>query len=221
MGSKAKRMVDRMLEQFHLLYATTIQHNITEMRRIMTGTKVEVLSPFDVSANVHARLKSLDPVENARIRAMAYYRKMGIPSFAVESGLYIDGLPEEEQPAARYRKFRGIRLSDSDCLDYYSTTASRLGGSVKAMFLSAVCLVVSDDMVYELCDGSISARPFLLTNKAHPKQLAGNPFASLAVDPDTGKYWADDPSVLVNWDLTNAYRDFFTQALKDLNESLF
>lgn len=207
-----------MLEQFHLLYATKIERNIEEMRRIMAGTGIEILSPFDVSANVHVQLKSLDPAENARTRAIAYYKKMGIPSFAVESGLYIDGLPEEEQPAARYRKFRGIRLSDSDCLDYYSTTASRLGGGVKAMFLSAVCLVITEDMVYERCDGGVSAKPFLLTGKAHPKRISGNPFASLAVDPDTGKYWADDLSALVNWDLTNAYRDFFAQSFKHLEK---
>ena len=55
-------------------------------------------------------------------QAMAYYKKMGIPSFAVESGLYIEGLPEEKQPAAQYRKYRGIRLSDEDCIDSVSYT---------------------------------------------------------------------------------------------------
>lgn len=205
-----------MLEQYHLLYVTAIEDNVSRMRRITTGTGIEILSTADLSINVHVRAKSLDPMENARLKAKAYYKKSGVPTLAVESGLYIDGLPEEEQPAAQYRKFRGIRLTDRDCIDYYSTLSSRLGGQVKAMFLSAACLVLTDDLVCERCDGSVSAQPFLLSAKAHPKQISGQPFASLAVKLEDGRYWADDLDAVVDWNMTNGYRDFFAQALKQL-----
>ena len=124
-----------MLQQFHLLYANSREEDIRRMKQIMAGTGIEIFSPYEVGARVHVKTKGLDPVENARIKAMAYYQKMGIPSIAVESGLYIEGLPEEEQPAAQYRKYKGIRLSDEDCIDYYCALANRIGKQIKAMFL--------------------------------------------------------------------------------------
>ena len=41
-----------------------------------------------------------DPLENARQKALAYYRICGQPVFSQDSGLYIEGLPKERQPGA-------------------------------------------------------------------------------------------------------------------------
>ena len=203
-----KKDGNNMMQQFHLLYASDREEDIRRMKQMMAGTGIEIFSPYEVGARVHVKTKSLDPVENARTKAMAYYKKMGSPSFAVESGLYIEGLPEEKQPAAQYRKYRGIRLSDEDCIDYYCSLANRLGKPVKAMFLSAICLVVTEEEIFQSNADALSASPFYLATKVHPKRVSRQPFASLAINLDDGRYWADDPEHILTWKLTNAYRDF-------------
>ena len=197
-----------MLQQFHLLYANSREEDIRRMKQIMAGTGIEIFSPYEVGARVHVKTKGLDPVENARIKAMAYYQKMGIPSIAVESGLYIEGLPEGEQPAAQYRKYKGIRLSDEDCIDYYCALANRIGKQIKAMFLSAICLVVTEEDIFQSSADSLSVKPFYLAQRVHPKRVPHQPFASLAINLQDGRYWADDPEQILTWELTNAYRDF-------------
>ena len=53
-----------------------------------------------------------DPLENARQKALAYYRICGQPVFSQDSGLYIEGLPKERQPGVHVRRVNGVNLTD-------------------------------------------------------------------------------------------------------------
>jgi len=74
-----------------------------------------------------------NPVENARIKAMAYFQAFrslaGIdyPVFSCDSRLYIEGLSESEQPGVHVRRVGDKILTDEEMVDYYSSVAQRLG----------------------------------------------------------------------------------------------
>ena len=60
------------------------------------------------------------PLENARLKAMAYYEAFQIPVFSCDSGLYFDNVPDEVQPGVHVRNVNGKSLSDDEMIDYYS-----------------------------------------------------------------------------------------------------
>ena len=53
-------------------------------------------------------------IENARIKALAYYAALKRPVFTCDSGLYIDGLADSEQPGVHVRMVNGKRLTDDE-----------------------------------------------------------------------------------------------------------
>lgn len=69
-----------------------------------------------------------DPLENARQKALAYYRICGQPVFSQDSGLYIEGLPKERQPGVHVRRVNGVNLTDEQMRKYYKKIAAEFGG---------------------------------------------------------------------------------------------
>ena len=69
--------------------------------------------------------------ENARQKALAYYRICGQPVFSQDSGLYIEGLPKERQPGVHVRRVNGVNLTDEQMRKYYKKIAAELGRAVR------------------------------------------------------------------------------------------
>lgn len=75
-----------------LVLATNNQHKIREMKEILAGLDVEVLSKqdFDNFPDVEETGSTME--ENAAIKAKAIYEFTGLPSLADDSGLEVDAL---------------------------------------------------------------------------------------------------------------------------------
>jgi len=78
-----------------LLYGTTNKSKIDFMEKRVAHLGIELLSLTDVSApKICVAENGNSPLENARIKAMAYYDALKMPLFSADSGLYIDGLDD-------------------------------------------------------------------------------------------------------------------------------
>ncbi len=90
-----------------------------------------------------------NPLENAKIKALAYYQALheqtdfDYPLFSCDSGLYIDGLIEKEQPGVHVKRVDSKNLTAEEMIAYYSSLAGRLGGKATARYKNAICLVLS------------------------------------------------------------------------------
>ena len=90
-----------------------------------------------------------DELENSLIKAQAYYEATKIPSFAEDTGFYINGLQNSEQPAKSVKSKAGLTLDLEQSLskeaqfkimtDYYIHIANSFGGQVHAYFVDAYC----------------------------------------------------------------------------------
>ena len=88
------------------------------MRRQLEGTGIELLGLRDMPESpVNVDESGRSPLENARIKALTYYKQYGVPVFSCDSGLYIQQLPEELQPGTHVRNVNGKRLSDEEMTD--------------------------------------------------------------------------------------------------------
>lgn len=175
-----------------LVYGTTNPSKLKHMRDMLVGLELEIIG-LDGFAFDPVKIEEAgrNPLENAKIKALAYHNSLKRPVFSCDSGLYIDGLPPHLQPGVHIRRVNGKELNDAEMLVYYAGLAEKLGGNVKARYRNAICLVVDSETIYEDDGADLASVEFLLTSVPHPTRRQGFPLDSLSLHCETGKYYFD------------------------------
>lgn len=200
-----------------LVYGTTNEGKLKWMREMLAGLAVEVVGPADSGAPLpQVDETGRDPLENATQKALAYYHVLKQPVFSCDSGLFIDGLPQDQQPGVHVRTVGGRRLGDEEMIDHYAGIAARLGGRCTARYRNGICLVLGQDTVIRHMGDELASAPFYLAARPHPKRQPGFPLDSLSIHIATGRYYydlEDRYGEIVN---DNGFRRFFLRAIPGL-----
>lgn len=88
-----------------------------------------------------------DPLENAQIKAAAFYQVLHRPAFSCDSGLFFDGVSAREQPGTHVHRVRGRELTDDEMIEYYAALAAGHGGRLTARYRNAICLILDEDHI--------------------------------------------------------------------------
>lgn len=153
------------------------------------------------------------PLENAKIKAKAYYDAFKIPVFSCDSGLYFDELKEEEQPGIYVRRVNGRELSDDEMIEYYSSLAKQYGGRITGQYRNAIYFVLDENHCYSSMDQTIATEPFILSAIPHPKRVDGFPLDSLSIDIASGQYYYDLDLKDVSSSVDDGIKAFFKEVL--------
>lgn len=174
-----------------LLYATGNPAKITAMQNRLKKLGIELIGLKDLNREIpRVTEDGSTPLENAVKKALGYYEAFRMPLFSCDSGLYIDGIPENLQPGIHVRTINGKYLTDAEMMEYYSSLAVRYG-DLTARYRNAICLVLDKDHIYRAMDESMASKPFIITSRPHARRKEGFPLDSLSVDIRTGKYYYD------------------------------
>ena len=175
-----------------LLYGTSNPAKIDFMQKRVESLGIKILSLNDIAApKIEIDENGNDPLENARIKALAYYQTLKIPVFSADSGLYIDGLDDERQPGLYIRRVQGRSLTDDEMITHYSSLAEEFGGKVTAHYKNAICFVLDEETIYEHMAEDIASKPFFIVSKPHEIRSKGFPLDSLSVCTKSGQYYND------------------------------
>ena len=171
-----------------LLYATRNAGKIYNMERRLAGFEVELETPGSLGISLSVPEDGRTPAENSLLKAEAYFLQTGIPTVAGDSGLYIDGLPEERQPGLFVRRVNGRELTDDEMIAHYAALAAELGGRARARYVTGLALITEEGKFScEIAESDI----FLVSEPdwAHPHK--GNPLDVISMEPETGKYCSE------------------------------
>ena len=199
------------------IYGTGNPAKLAYMKNMLAPLEVNIIGLKETGIAIpEADESGSTPLENARIKALAYYNILKCPVFACDSGLYIDGLPEDEQPGVHVRMVTGNRLNDNEMVAYYAAIAKRLGGRAVARYRNAICLVMRDGEIYEYFGENIATISFYIVDAPHEKRVKGFPLDCLSADIQTGVYYYDKAESRSAEDSgqTNGFRSFFEQIIK-------
>lgn len=197
-----------------ILYGTTNQGKLQAMKTAVKPLEIELIGLNDLEAELpYINENGNTPLENAEIKARAYYEAFHIPVFSCDSGLYFDELSEEEQPGVFVRRINGRELTDEEMITYYSSLAMRHGGRITGRYRNAIYFIVDENHHYSSMDMSIATEPFLLTGEPHVKRVEGFPLDSLSMDIRTGKYYYDLEVKEVSTSVEEGVRAFFSEIL--------
>lgn len=195
-----------------ILYGTTNKAKLQAMRIALESFNIELIGLADIENELpNINENGETPLENAEIKARAYYEAFQIPVFSCDSGLYFDELEEEEQPGLHVRRINGKELTDDEMIDYYASLAGRHGSRITGRYRNAIYFILDDEHHYSSMDISIATEPFILVTKPHPKRVEGFPLDSLSVDIESGKYYYDLNVKDVSTSVDDGVRAFFTE----------
>ncbi len=177
------------MEEIKLLYGTGNPAKLNAMKKRLSGLGITLVGLKDLGCEIPEVVEDgKTPLENARKKAVAYFEAFRIPVFSCDSGLYIDGVPENEQPGVHVRRVNGKVLSDEQMIVHYSSLAKKYGNPT-ARYRNAICFVEDEKHIYEAMEPSMGSSAFILTSKPYPVMKKGFPLDSLSVDIKTGKYY--------------------------------
>lgn len=181
-----------------LLFGTGNQAKLDVMKSRLEKIDIELIGLSDLKAEGKSIQEVSEngntPLENARLKALAYYEAFQMPVFSCDSGLYFDNVPDEIQPGVHVRNVNGKCLSDEEMMEYYADLAKKYGNLV-ARYKNAICFVMDEKQIYESMDSSMESEKFILTDKPHSAiRKKGFPLDSMSIDIKTNKYYYDLPT---------------------------
>ncbi len=170
-----------------LLYATSNNSKIYNMKRRLENTPIEIVTPKDLKINIEVTEDGITAVENAQKKAQAYYNLTKMPTIAGDSGLFIDGISSSKQPGLFVRRVNGRVLSDMEMIEYYTQLIESIGGKSTGYYVTGLALITNQG----LFTTEITEDKFILSSIVSNNNHRGNPLDVLTIDPVTQKYYTD------------------------------
>lgn len=124
------------------LLATTNKAKIRYYGKKLKEKGINIITLNDLENLCDVDETGKNPIENAIIKAKVYNDISGLPTIALDEGLYLDGVIEEKQPGTHVRRVNGKRLNDKEMIDYYISLVNQYGtsGKLKGYFLKGVAI---------------------------------------------------------------------------------
>lgn len=193
-----------------IVYATKNPAKVAYMKKVLQPLKLEIQG-LDTLETPNIEENGINPLENARYKAMQYYKILKKPLFSCDSGLYIQNLPDKLQPGLHVRRPYGKYLNDEEMIQWYSRLA-RQYGNLKAFYINAICYIEDLQHIYESDDISLWSLPFLIVDTPHHKIDPGFPLDRLTKNIETNTYIYDQEAS-ANINEYVGFCDFFKQCL--------
>lgn len=198
------------------IYGTWNEAKLQMMKKLLLPLPIEVIGLREIDAALPEVDESgRDPLQNAVLKATAYYKALKRPVFSCDSGLFIQELPDEQQPGVHVRNIGGRRLSDDEMIDHYAGIARKCGGTCHAAYRNGICFVYDERRMYRHTGDDISGAAVLFGTVPHKNRREGFPLDSLSLHPANGQYFYDLKEEATN-SMDEGFLRFFRNVLADL-----
>ena len=170
-----------------LLYATNNNSKIYNMRRRLQNTSIKIITPRELGIQIDVIEDGKTTVENAIKKAKAYYEQTKMPTIAGDSGLFIDGIPNNKQPGLFVRRVNGKELSDDEMIEYYTKLLDSIGGKSTGYYVTGLALITEQGIFTT----EIEEDKFILSSTISNANHRGNPLDVMTIDPISLKFYTD------------------------------
>ena len=167
-----------------ILFATTNPAKVNKYADKLKEKGIELLTLKDINQEIDINENGKDAIENARIKAKAYYEVTKITTIGMDNNLFIEELPEEKQPGTHVRRINGKELNDEEMIEHYTNLVKENGGKLTAKWVYG--MVVYDGKQEKIY--TWSKDHFYFIDKPSHKRNPGYPLDSISIIPEFNKY---------------------------------
>ena len=170
-----------------ILFATTNPAKVKRYESKLTEKGIELITIKDLDFKLDIDENGKNALENAYIKAKAYYDTTNITTIGMDDNLFIEELPEEKQPGTHVRRINGKELTDDEMIEYYTNLAKEYGGKLTAKWVYGMVIYNGK----EKKEYTWSKSHFYFVDKPCDKRNPGYPLDSITVVPEYNKYYLD------------------------------
>lgn len=167
-----------------LLFATTNPAKINKYKDGLKKNNIDLITIKDLNINLEIDESGKNALENAYIKAKAYYDLTGIPTVGMDNNLFIEGIPDEKQPGTHVRRVNGKTLTDEEMIEYYTNLVKENGRKLIAKWVYGMVIYNGK----EKKEFSWSKSNFYFLDTPCKKRNPGYPLDSIAFVPEHNKY---------------------------------
>ena len=128
-----------------VLFATKNPAKIKRFADALAKKGIELITIKDLEISLKVEETGKNAIENAYIKAKAYYDAAGITTIGMDDNLYIENIPEEKQPGTHVRRVNGKELNDEEMIEYYSNLSREYGGKLVAKWVYGMVIYNGKD----------------------------------------------------------------------------
>lgn len=170
-----------------VLFATTNEAKVRKYRKKLEEKGIELITIRDLDFKIDIEEDGKDAIENAYIKAKAYYDATSIPTIGMDNNLFIEELPYEKQPGNHVRRVNGKELTDEEMIAYYTKLVKEYGGKLTAKWVFG--MVICNDNGIKKC--SWVKDNFYFVEQPCEKRNPGYPLDSISVIPEFNQYFLE------------------------------
>lgn len=172
-----------------LLFATGNHSKFYRFYKGLLNHDIELISLKNLNIDLEIEENGKDAIENAILKAQAYYEATKMTTMAMDDTLYLDNVPKKFQPGQFVRRVNGKRLTDEEMLDYYINLVKKYGkdGKLKAKWIYGIA-IIKDGKVKTY---SWSKEDFYLVDKKSDTIHIGYPLDSISISIKLNKYFTE------------------------------
>jgi len=170
-----------------VLFATTNPAKILKYKEALRKNNIDLITLNDLDIKIDIEETGNDALENAYIKARAYFDRTGIPTIGMDNTLFIEELPVDKQPGTHVRRVNGKVLNDEEMITYYTSLVKEYGEKLTAKWIYGM-VICKEDGVKQY---SWSKDHFYFVSKPSEKRNPGYPLDSISVLPEFNKYFLE------------------------------
>jgi inosine/xanthosine triphosphate pyrophosphatase family protein len=174
--------------RIRLLIGTSNAAKLERIIRMIEEIPVQPLTPADLGGISAPAEHGDNPYDICRSKAIAYQEAAGVPALSVDSALYIDNLPPEEQPGVYVRRLGGTELSDDELIDAFCGLLRKHGGDSTGYWLTAVAVATSPT---DVCSAVYRSPTRKFRTTPSDQRVPGEPLNSITFLPEFDKYYSE------------------------------
>lgn len=170
-----------------VLFATTNLAKVEKYKKALEEKGIELITINDLDFKLNIDENGKNAIENAYIKAKAYYDATRITTIGMDNNLFIENLPEEKQPGTYVRRINGKELNDEEMIEHYTNLVKEADEKLMAKWVYGM-VVCSDKGTAEF---SWTKEHFYFVDTPSKKRNPGYPLDSISIIPEFNKYLVD------------------------------
>ena len=198
-----------------ILFATGNASKVARFSGKLREKGILLKSLKDININIDIEENGKTAIENATIKAKAYYEATKMTTMAIDDTMYIEGIPEDKQPGVYVRRVNGKRLTDEEMIEHYTNLVKTYGkdGKLNTKWISGL-VIIKDGSIFTYTD--VTSEYYLVDTPVKDMR-EGYPLSSILVNKRTNKYdiYLTDEDKKMGQADDSGFIDFIT---KNINE---
>ena len=198
-----------------VLFATHNTSKLNLYRNMLEGSNYELIGLDDLDINCDVKEEGNDNKEIAIKKVSEYSKQSKFITISEDTGLYFEGVSEEDQPGVHVNSPKGTILNEEERLDYYVNLIKKYGGTLNGYWTKTVAISSRDGQIFTF-DYKIHK---IFTDEINENRNPGYPLDSISITPEYNKYTVlltDEENTKLNDKCNKEIHEFLIKTLDEI-----